>query len=142
MNLRRVFSVLIALSLLTVGAVAWAQEAEPTAVTCEAGNAIQVEWNGTWYDATILAGPNEAAQCQIHYDGWDATWDEWVGAERMRHRGICVVGNAIQVLWNDAWYNATVLSGTEESCLITYDGYDSTWDEPVGPDRMRPRPAE
>ena len=51
---------------------------------CPVGGSIQVFWNDTWYASTIKAGPNAEGQCQIGYDGWDDSWDEWVGADRMR----------------------------------------------------------
>lgn len=184
--------VMAALSVLVWSGAAMAQ------VTCEAGASLEVEWGGSWYAATVVAGPNEAAQCQIHYDGYDSSWDEWVGADRMRARAelstcpvggqadvlwggswyastiiagpnesgqcqihyngwsdsfdewvgadrmraktaLCVPDNTIQVNWNDTWYDANVVSGNDQSCLIHYVGYDDSWNESVGPERMRAR---
>jgi hypothetical protein len=117
-----------------------AVEAAPAAA-CAIGSQIDVLWNDSWYASTIIAGPNAEGQCQIHYDGWESSWDEWVGADRMRPRsGFCTPGNAIQVLWNDSWYDSTVVSGTDDACTIHYDGWDSSWDEVVGLGRMRARP--
>lgn len=42
----------------------------------------QVEWQGTWFDATILRKDKD--RWQIHYLGYDDSWDEWVGPERIR----------------------------------------------------------
>lgn len=53
---------------------------------CPAGGKVEVAWHGTWYPATIKAGPNAARACQISYDGYGSEWDEWVGADRMRRR--------------------------------------------------------
>lgn len=53
---------------------------------CTVGNTIQVYWGSTWYDATVKA-TREDGQCYIGYDGWADSWDEWVGADRMRPRG-------------------------------------------------------
>lgn len=120
--------------------------------SCAIGDAVQVLWGGSWYPATILAGPDEQGQCQIHYDGYDSSWDEWVGHHRMEvetapsiplptgnNETLCRPGNPVQVEWNGTWYEATVVSGTEASCMIHYDGYDSSWDEAVGPSRIRSR---
>ena len=119
--------------------------------SCTIGASVEVLWSGSWYPATILAGPNEFGQCQIHYDGYDASWDEWVGSHRMTApppsqpttpgpgEVLCIPGNPVEVLWSGTWYDATVLAGSEASCMIHYDGYDSSWDEAVGPDRMRSR---
>jgi hypothetical protein len=48
------------------------------------GGAVEVEWNGTWYPARILA--ERAGIHQIHYDGYTDVWDEWVASRRCRAR--------------------------------------------------------
>jgi hypothetical protein len=46
------------------------------------GDPVQVKWKGTWYAAHVIAvGKN---QWKIHYDGYDSSWDEWVGAARIK----------------------------------------------------------
>jgi len=52
---------------------------------------------------------------------------------------LCVVGNQIEVVWQGTWYDSTVVSGVSGNCMIHYDGWSSSWDEAVGPERMRPR---
>jgi hypothetical protein len=42
----------------------------------------QVEWKGTWFDAIVLK--EEGDRWQIHYIGYDDSWDERVGRERFR----------------------------------------------------------
>jgi len=46
------------------------------------GDSVQVLWKGTWYPAHVIGvkGP----QLKIHYDGYDNSWDEWVGPNRYR----------------------------------------------------------
>lgn len=46
------------------------------------GAKVEVEWNGAWYPAEVLR--TDGNQCLIRYDGYDSSWDEWVGPERMR----------------------------------------------------------
>jgi hypothetical protein len=45
-----------------------------------------VEWRGAWYPSKVLThkphGDNPTYR--IHYLGYDASWDEWVGSERIR----------------------------------------------------------
>lgn len=48
------------------------------------GAPVDVEWNGGWYPATVLAERDGIHQ--IHYDGYTAVWDEWVAARRVRPR--------------------------------------------------------
>ncbi len=45
------------------------------------GAKAKVLWNGTWYDATVIEQKN--ATYKIRYDGYDASWDEWVESERI-----------------------------------------------------------
>ncbi len=46
------------------------------------GDAVDVNWKGSWYPARVIStGKNK---WKIHYDGYDSSWDEWVTASRMR----------------------------------------------------------
>ncbi|MFN6539094.1 MAG: agenet domain-containing protein [Nostoc sp. EkiNYC01] len=49
----------------------------------------------------------------------------------------CSVGQKAEVLWKDTWYPATVLDVNDDRCYITYDGYDSSWNEWVDSSRFR-----
>lgn len=49
-----------------------------------AGDAVEVEWNGSWWPAVLLERRGSA--WLIHYDGYDDAWDEVVEAERIRDR--------------------------------------------------------
>jgi hypothetical protein len=53
---------------------------------CKAGSAVEVLWNGSWYPATVLRGPDDHSRCFIHYDGYEDSWDEWATPARMRPR--------------------------------------------------------
>lgn len=43
---------------------------------------VMVEWHGTWYAAEVLR--RSGARHYIHYTGYGANWDEWVGPDRIR----------------------------------------------------------
>ena len=47
-----------------------------------AGEQVKVEWKGEWWDSLIreVAGQKYL----IHYVGFDSSWDEWVGPERIQ----------------------------------------------------------
>ncbi|AKF05714.1 hypothetical protein [Sandaracinus amylolyticus] len=47
------------------------------------GAPVWVEWNGTWYRATVLQTYDDGS-ARIHYDGWSDTLDETVARPRMR----------------------------------------------------------
>ncbi len=50
----------------------------------------------------------------------------------------CTLGPA-QIFWQSSWYAGQVTKGpdSEGRCYVTYDGYDSSWDEWVTSDRLR-----
>ncbi|NMG55543.1 hypothetical protein [Aromatoleum aromaticum] len=52
---------------------------------------------------------------------------------------LCVKGRAVSVLYGGDWYPAKVLDGPDRmgTCLVSYDGYGSNWDELVNAKRMR-----
>lgn len=45
---------------------------------------VQVEHNGSWYDATILKVNAADGLYFITYDGWSDSWDEWVPPSRLK----------------------------------------------------------
>ncbi|MFW9257753.1 hypothetical protein [Nostoc sp. CALU 546] len=70
----------------------------------------------------------------ITYEGYDSSWNEWVGAGRFR--ASFEAGDAVRILWKGKWYQGQVLEVSNDLYKITYDGYDSSWDEWVEPSRV------
>lgn len=52
--------------------------------TYPTGAAVQVLWKKVWYPATVLQVQDGLHL--IHYEGYPATWDEWVDVRRMKAR--------------------------------------------------------
>ena len=48
------------------------------------------------------------------------------------------VGQRVKVEWNSEWWDASVVKVEPSSFFITYEGFDSSWDEWVGPSRIKP----
>ncbi|MCB1739561.1 MAG: hypothetical protein KDK91_04275 [Gammaproteobacteria bacterium] len=48
------------------------------------GSPVWVAWKGKWYAAHVLRRSQN--QYYVHYDGYDSSWDEWVGNPRIRNR--------------------------------------------------------
>lgn len=121
---------------------------------CSEGDVLQVLWHDTWYPAHAIKG--EKNRCYITYDGYDHSWDEWVGPDRLKvleKRGLNEhgpwkgddsyhKGDKVLVLWRYLWYRATVLKTRHGRMYIHYDGWSSSWDEWVGPKRVRFRDPE
>ncbi|HSA59469.1 MAG TPA: Tudor-knot domain-containing protein [bacterium] len=121
-----------------------------SAALCGAGDRAQVLWKGTWYPASVQRVSDDGQKCFIHYDGYGSNWDEWVGSDRIKVAGASApaaapaaafkAGDSVQVNWKGSWWNASVLQVLGGGRYrIHYDGYDSSWDENVGPSRIRPR---
>lgn len=99
---------------------------------CNAGDAVSVLWKGKWYDAQVLQTTPQ--QCLVSYNGYDSSWDEWVGPDRylLKHR-------SVSVLWKGKWYPAQVQRTRQNGYLVSYEGYDSSWDEWVDNNRISSR---
>lgn len=48
-----------------------------------AGDKVQVEWEGMWWPARVVA-PAKGGRLLVHYDGWEDDWDEEVPLSRVR----------------------------------------------------------
>lgn len=131
---------------VNVNRLANAEAAPVVAASCAVGAPRQIEWNGSLWDGTILEGPNGAGECFVTYDGWDASWNEWVTPERIAAVEVaapagasCPVGATLEIQWNNGWWDGSVLEGPNGAgeCYVTYEGWDATWNEWVAPDRLR-----
>ena len=98
------------LSLLAIGFILGTALPKAEASICNIGDKAQVRWKGAWYPATVLRSRGNS--CYIHYDGYNQSWDEWVGAERIQIHGARPmaffphqyhVGDAVSVYWGGKW---------------------------------------
>jgi hypothetical protein len=110
---------------------------------CSVGDGADVLWKGKWYAAKVSRVNEDQSRCYIHYNGYGSNWDEWVGADRIRVHARAAagykVGDPVMVKWKGAWYPASVLKSQGGNFYIHYDGYDNSWDEWVGTNRIRAR---
>ncbi len=49
------------------------------------GQRVEVESEGRWYAATVVEA--RLGLHKVHFEGWDASWDEWVPSSRIREDG-------------------------------------------------------
>ena len=112
---------------------------------CKVGEKLQVNWKGSWYPAKVQKVKGD--ECFIHYDGYGKSWDEWVGPDRIKmaagkepsatDSSEYKKGDAVQVNWKGKWWPAHVIAVKNGKPKVHYDGYDNSWDEWVGPDRIK-----
>ena len=95
------------------------------------GRYVEVKWKERWYPAQIIAIRGEASR--VHYVDFEASWDEWVGPERIRNPHLRNIprGSHVRVWWpeDESWYRGTVLASRFGLHKIHYDGYSHEWDE-------------
>ena len=131
MNLNTVFSV-VALVLCVTFVVPAA-----SAKKCKPGDKAKVKWKSHRYAATLKS--KQSAKFCVHYDGWARSWDECVSASRFRCMGRSAFkkGEKVQVNWKGKYWRAKIKSIKGSRYCIGYAGYASSWDECVGPKRIR-----
>jgi hypothetical protein len=106
----------------------------------EAGTFVFAQWKKRWWPAQVQSVAGDS--CRVHYDGWEANWDEYVELDRLceapqKVEGVSV-GDAISVDYRGAWYAARVLALQPDGRMrIHYDGWDASWDEDVVPARVK-----
>ena len=110
---------------------------------------------GTWYEAKLVdeRGQGDARELLVHYNGWKARYDEWVGAGSGRGRaagngklGPCKrlaaatkmeTGSRVEALDpRGTWYAAAVEdargTGLSRELLVHYNGWNKRQDEWMG----------
>jgi len=127
------------------------------------GDHVLVEWEGGVYPAMIVAaeGPTKL---KVHYDGYDAIWDEVVSRDRIKgyvegnvvhpepppkvrqkamsaaQTNVYKIGDRVRVEWHGQMYPAVITSIVgQERYRIHYEGYGAEWDETVGLNRIQPK---
>ena len=101
------------------------------------GERLEVRAEGEWWKARVLAVEGE--RLKVRFYGWDESFDEWVEPSRVRQRRVVErpVGQKVEVESEGKWYPATVTETRLGLTKVTYQGYDSSWDEWVPSARIR-----
>ncbi|MGD9635734.1 MAG: agenet domain-containing protein [Pirellulales bacterium] len=117
--------------------LAWVEnEAAP-----RVGQRIEVQWKDRWYKAKVIDVDGD--QVEVHYAGFDNSWNEWVGPylSRPYQPAQFAQGDKVEVQWQSdhKWYPATVQKAWYGLHLINYDSEDKSTNEWVGPASIRLR---
>lgn len=97
------------------------------AIAQKAGDKIQIEHSGTWYDGKILKV--EGDKYLVSYDGWSDSWDEWVGIDRIKgfakeeSKALTKfkVGDKVEVQYGMIYEPASVIEVGENKYHIKFD---------------------
>ena len=130
---RRFLVFFFALFVLAAPAASSAQANKPVAAAHATGDALFVEWGGSWWKATAIT-PLPDGRTVIHYDGWNEDYDEVAKPKRIRtalNPTTPTAGDALFVEWEGSWWPATVLKVSKGGYRIHYTGYGPEWDEDV-----------
>lgn len=96
--------------------------------TFKKGDAVQIEWKSKWYNGKILEVKGD--QYLISYDGYDASWNETVGSERLK-------ADSAPITTTTNTTNTTNETNTTNQTNSTYSSFKSVepiWDLAKSPD--------
>jgi len=95
------------------------------AQTYKKGDAVQIEWKNLWYPGKIVEVKGD--KFLISYDGYDASWNETVGKDRLK---------AASTNTTTTTTTATTTSSTTSTTETkwSYKGVESVWDLTLSPD--------
>jgi hypothetical protein len=120
-----------------LGVLGLARTAE--AAPCQAGSKAKVKWERWYYQATVKTMSGSKA-C-IRYDGWSSSYDECVAPRRIKCTGKKLPFKSgtrrVEVEWKKKYYPVKIKSVRGGKYCITYKGFGKSWDECVGPRRVR-----
>lgn len=96
--------------------------------------------DGKYWKVKIIDA--DANRVKVHYIGYGDDEDAWLAPRQLRayQPVLFPAGAKIQARAEDGdWYPASVLKSWYGLHFVHYDGYDSTWDEWLGPGAVRAR---
>jgi len=104
------------------------------------GDFVMAPYNGEMLPARILNIQGQRVQCEFYfYSEKKVIWLAASQTQALRFRSY-VLGSNVWVLWHGQRYPARVLKEEGGLHLITYTGYDSSWDEWVMDNRIAAGP--
>lgn len=94
--------------------------------------AVQVAWkDGKTYTGKVVQ--NIGTMHFVHYDGYDASYDDWVHVSTMTAKNATInykKGDKVKVLWKDGKkYSGTILKVEGMECLVRYEDYDAAYND-------------
>lgn len=94
--------------------------AQPQTLAWKPGDSVEVEWKGKWFKAKVVEAKDDSYK--VHYDGYDARFDESVGTARIRAlKDSAEIGKAVknekpafEWTWTDAAGNTKTKSDFQD----------------------------
>ena len=100
--------------------VAKKRPALPSSSGFSVGETVEAKWSGTWYDAKIMK--QRPGQYYITYPGYSSSWDQWVGADKLRKKGGSKAAAAVAAPSGDGFSVGSRVSCNWKSGGIYYKG--------------------
>lgn len=88
-----------------------------SAQTFKAGDKVQIEWKGKWYPGKIESVRGD--KFTISYDGYDASWNETVGKDRLKAADATTTTNST---------TSTNSTSTNTPSYSSYKSVETMWD--------------
>lgn len=91
------------------------------------GEKVQIDHNGTWYEGKIEKINAADGTYYVSYDGWDASWNEWVTKDKLKGFAVKApltkfsVGDHVEVEYGMVPEPATIIEVGENKYHIKYD---------------------
>jgi hypothetical protein len=103
------------------------------------GDFAEAQWKEKWWRVEVLDAEKE--RWKVHYLGFEAAWDEWLQAARLRAPTPLArtKGEAVEIEWKKKWWPGAILDVRDDFALVHYDGFGDEWDEWVTAKRLRAR---
>lgn len=102
------------------------------------GSWVMVDWKDSLYVARVQRVEDNFMY--VTYPGWPPYTSEWVTSRRIQGK----VAEARQtntgsllIEWQGRWFPGSIVRQNGDRYYIHYAGYDDTWNEWVGPERIR-----
>jgi len=98
----------------------------PTDVSVKKDDKMQVLYEGTWYDSTILSASADGSSCSAKYDDGEDVEEDIDVATRIRPIPPPMKvekGKKMEVFHEGVWYDCEILSVSDdgEACAVKYD---------------------
>jgi hypothetical protein len=122
-NPKTISFILLAL-ILPVCAFAWSK-----------GDVVDAKRTDGWYPAKIVSVDKKTNKYMVSFIGWSSSYNAWVTADSIRAYSFHASA-PVSVLLKGKYYDAVILKEQGGKFFVHYKGFNNSYDEWVGPERI------